>query len=303
MKHLKRYNESKDHETLSMFKHLWDDITDDDNFFTEFQYDSTFKCYTINIHCNKHNIGKEEDGFTIKELGDRLLLPFIYSSELGIRIDFIGAREIGGRSYFVEDCFGHHPTLEDVIKGDYTIVEFLEEWERDYIKDGKLIELSFTFLTLAYGTQIITYNESFRPESIKDDIMDMSLDVQDDGFIVVAEDTKDTYYTSFGYSPDFSILISRGQLPQDYTRRKLFNISDIKEFILRVNEYSKTTPCKIQIYAYDRYHNNKHIQDEIKKDVTIKDGDITCDYKMIEYVIINVRPFGLRQGYFGSTNC
>ena len=152
MKHLRRYNESKDHETLSMFKHLWDDITDDENFVTDFQYDTTFKCYTITIHCNKHYIGKpaEEDGFTIKELGDRLLLPFAYSSELGIRIDYINARETDGTWYNVEDCFGHHPTLVDVMEGDYTIIEFLEEWEKDYIKDGKLIELSFTFLTLAY---------------------------------------------------------------------------------------------------------------------------------------------------------
>jgi len=51
----------------------------------------------------------------------------------------------------VEECLGYTPTLDDVIMGRHTIVEFLEEWERDYIKGGdKLIELSFTFLTLAY---------------------------------------------------------------------------------------------------------------------------------------------------------
>jgi hypothetical protein len=146
MRYLKRYNESKDHETLSMFKHLWDDITDDENFVTDFQYDKTFKCYTITI-----NSSKKEEGFGIKELGDRLLLPFSYSGELGIRIDFINARETDGHWYNIEDCFGHHPTLTDVMKGDYTIVEFLEEWERDYLKgDDKITELSFTFLTLAY---------------------------------------------------------------------------------------------------------------------------------------------------------
>lgn len=152
MKYLRKFNESKDHETLSMFKHLWDDITDDENFVTEFQYDKTFKCYTITIlrPGYESGSGEEVDGFNIKELGDRLLLPFSYSSELGIRIDFINARETDGHWYNIEDCFGHHPTLTDVMKGDYTIVEFLEEWERDYLKGNKIVELSFTFLTLAY---------------------------------------------------------------------------------------------------------------------------------------------------------
>lgn len=155
MRHLRKYKifEGKDHETLSMFKHLWDDIADDDAFVVEFNYDTTFKSYETIIRCNKYRMGRPaiEDGFTIKELGDRLLLPFSYSKEIGLSIDYIHARDTSGDNYQVEDCIGYTPSLVEVISGVYTIVEFLEEWERDYIKgDDKLIELSFTFLTLAY---------------------------------------------------------------------------------------------------------------------------------------------------------
>jgi len=166
MKHLKSFNEKKDHDTLSMFKHLWDDISDDDNFNVEFRYDTTFKSYTVDIRCNKYREGKSanDDGFTIKELCNRLLLPFVYSEELGIRVDYIYARDTTGDIYHVEECLGYTPTLDDVIMGKHTIVEFLEEWERDYIKgDDKLIELSFTFLTLVYRESLKSYNENIQP--------------------------------------------------------------------------------------------------------------------------------------------
>lgn len=79
---------------------------------------------------------------------------------------------------------------------------------------------------------LIEHTQQARTESMKNDIMDMSLEIQDDGFRVEVSDDPDTYYKGFGYSPDFIISISK--------HNEQFYIDEIKDFLLRVNRYCET---------------------------------------------------------------
>jgi hypothetical protein len=304
MKHLKSFNEKKDHDTLSMFKHLWDDITDDDNFDVEFQYDTTFKCYTVIIRCNKHyqnmgrgmGIGKPatEDGLTIKELGDRLLLPFVYSSELGIRIDYIHARDTAGEFYSVEECLGYTPTLDDVIMGKHTIIEFLEEWERDYIKGGdRLIELSFTFLTLAYKEDI---NESKVFESldtvdeVRVGIEDIALDLKDTGLIVKV-------LSEVGNIQKGGIFIKINGGTRGYGGFVIANaeqLDELKVFVTRVNSYLIDNKFSPESISYDYIGDDGEYQEDARTNIRsfligFEEGRYTKEDK-----IINLRLYYTR---------
>lgn len=146
MKYLKPFNESNDNE-LSMFMHLWDDIDDEDDYTVDCSYNKTFKSYTAVIRCDRHRFNKD-DGFTIRDIGEKLRLPFGYSKEIGLRIDIIFARDTSGDYYEVEECVGSYRTLSKCIAYNEDIIEFLEEWESDYIKDDKIIELELIFSTL-----------------------------------------------------------------------------------------------------------------------------------------------------------
>lgn len=55
MRYLRTYKlfEYKENEILLMFKHLWDDITDDDrNFITEIKFEKSFRSYSVTIKCS-----------------------------------------------------------------------------------------------------------------------------------------------------------------------------------------------------------------------------------------------------------
>lgn len=119
--------------------------------------------------------------------------------------------------------------------------------------------------------------ESVRSDSILRDIMDISIDIQDEGFRVTPVADK---LISPGYS-DFHVTIDKF----DGFRRH-FDIREIKDFLIRVIEYGNVSPCDIKIYVPQRSHTNQKDLIELRH---LK-SEWILDYR-ITYVDINIRPF------------
>jgi len=130
-----------------------------------------------------------------------------------------------------------------------------------------------------------------RGDNIKNDIIDMSLEFQDTGFRVKVEDTEDTYYKSFGYYPEFRITIDKFR-----GYKELFDINEIKEFILRVDNYLKDSRCSWEIYIPRKHHVNQKEKVVINNENLMDDEYNMIDYK-ISYVEIKVRVFGVECGF------
>lgn len=120
--------------------------------------------------------------------------------------------------------------------------------------------------------------ESFRYESIKNDIMDMSLDIQDEGFRVSIPEVS--WIVREG-DTDFIITIDKFR-----GFRNHFDIEDIRDFLLRVTEYGRTSPCEIKIYVHQRNHTNQ--RDLV--DIRTLESERILDYR-VTFVEIHVRPF------------
>lgn len=127
--------------------------------------------------------------------------------------------------------------------------------------------------------------ESFRKEGIMNDIMDISIDIQDDGFRVkpIHSLGASVFMSSSDIEPksDFMITIDKFD-----GYRELFDIREIKDFLIRVIEYGNTSPCDITIYVPQRSHTN---QRDIMNLRTLK-SEWILDYR-ISYVDIYVRAF------------
>ena len=141
-----------------------------------------------------------------------------------------------------------------------------------------------------YDTKDRYYDNGVRAESIKGGIVDMSLDIQDEGFRVKAEDDKDPYYPSFGYAPNLHITIDKF----DKGYRDLFSLNDIKDFLLRIFEYDRTNPCEIEVFTHEPNHNNQKTKITYSEKLGfLKWNGNSCsnlNYK-VTYVFIKVRIF------------
>lgn len=126
--------------------------------------------------------------------------------------------------------------------------------------------------------------ESFRKEGIVNDIMDISIDIQDEGFRVKHLNAlAATFMDTSDISPksDFMITIDKFD-----GYREPFNIEEIRDFLIRVIEYGSKSPCDITIYVPQRSHTN---QRDIMNLRTLK-SEWILDYR-ISYVDIYVRAF------------
>ena len=115
--------------------------------------------------------------------------------------------------------------------------------------------------------------ESFRKEGIMNDILDMSLDIQDDGYRVKSVEDGDE-----------SFIITIDKFEWGY--REAFDIKEIKDFLIRVIEYGNNNPCEITIYVPQRNHSNQTDTMDLR---TLK-SEWILDYR-ISFVGIYVRTF------------
>ena len=134
------------------------------------------------------------------------------------------------------------------------------------------------------------YDNAGRANVIKGDIKDMSLDIQDEGFRVVAEDDKDPYYPSFGYAPDLNITIDKF----DRGYRDSFSLDEIRDFLLRLIKYDRTNPCSIEIFIPKEHHNNQLIRIDYSERLGFTHWDKYNPFPIkhrVSYVFIKIRIF------------
>ncbi len=117
--------------------------------------------------------------------------------------------------------------------------------------------------------------ESFRKESIMNDMMDISLDIQDEGFTVRLKRHRD--------ESSFVFLIEKRY---GHNIAQYFDIKVIKDFLIRVIEYGNTSPCDISVHVPQRNHSDQTNTLHIR---TLKSERI-LDYR-ISYVEILVRVY------------
>jgi hypothetical protein len=127
--------------------------------------------------------------------------------------------------------------------------------------------------------------ESFRKEGIMNDILDISLDIQDEGFRVrdVSAMAGSTFMSTsdIDTKSDFIITIDKFN-----GYRESFDIKEIKDFLIRVIEYGNLNPCDIKVYVPQRSHSNQRDLIELRH---LK-SEWILDYR-ISYVDIYVRSF------------
>lgn len=143
MKYLKRYNESIDDnmdDNIETFYDCFNDISDD-GFDVDYKYKHP-SVFNGTIRPGLISITIKKDGFNIREISSKLLMPFSFGREFGIRIDLIEARDMDDIGYDVEEDY----SLNSVILQRETIKEFLERYFDQF--DAFLQELVLHFVVV-----------------------------------------------------------------------------------------------------------------------------------------------------------
>lgn len=140
MKHLSTYRLFEIAESdFTLFVSCWDSL-EDKGFNVEFEKDRNFPTYSVYITPT----GKEI--FTIDEVVDELVLPFLYIDEIGLFLTEIILEDEEGHPDDVSMYDWGFTSMEKLWEGKCTIKELLLEYCQDYnVKEITKINFHFSY--------------------------------------------------------------------------------------------------------------------------------------------------------------